>query len=242
MLLSEPNQRSFATSQAVFVDASTSAPNELRSIAAELGDAGARVVDAPILGRPESCGSWTMPIGGERPAFDRARPVLEEIAPSLHHVGALGAGHTIKLLNNMMFAAINVITAEAIGSCDYLDVDPARFVDIVAGSSAATVSPLFRSLAPRMLGQDLETVFTVQLLDKDLRLAVEMCQQAGVPLIAAPALQKATRDALERGLAEPTAPNSYSCTDTTAHAARRRSAACGHGAKENGGDSCRPWS
>ncbi|MEX2540644.1 MAG: NAD(P)-dependent oxidoreductase [Trueperaceae bacterium] len=202
VLLDSAFRSAFERSDAVFVDASTSSPDSIRTLADELGEPGERLVDAPILGRPESCGSWTMPVGGTAGAFERVQPVLGQVASRQFHVGELGSGHSIKLLNNMMFAAINVITAEAIGACGHMGVNPEAFVEIVGGSTAATVSPLFRSLAPRMLGEDLETVFTVRLLDKDLRLAVEMCQQAGVPLISAPALQEATRRALELGLAE----------------------------------------
>lgn len=186
----------------VFVDASTSAPEQIRTLAAGLGAAGARVLDAPILGRPGSAGEWTIPAGGEAAAFEVARPAFEALATRVFHVGALGSGHTIKLLNNMMFAAINVITAEAIGACDWLGIDPARFVEIVGGSAAATVSPLFRSLAPRMLGEKLDTVFTVGLLEKDLRLAVEMCEGASVPLVSAPVLKQVTGEALARGLGD----------------------------------------
>lgn len=193
-------RRAFQDGETIFVDASTSAPDEITALAATLGGAAERIVDAPILGRPGSVGSWTMPVGGSAEAFAAAVPALELIASRVVHVGKLGSGHSIKLLNNMMFAAINVITAEAIGACEWLGVEPAQFVDIVSGSTAATVSPLFRSLAPRMLGEQLETVFTVSLLDKDLRLAVDMCLAAGVPLVSAPALQEVTGAALAKGL------------------------------------------
>lgn len=195
-------RRAFNGSGAVFVDASTSAPEQIRSIAAGLGEAASRVLDAPILGRPDTAGGWTIPAGGEPAAFEAAYPTLGALATRVYHAGPLGSGHTIKLLNNMMFAAINVITAEAIGACGWLGVDPAKFVEIVGGSAAATVSPLFKALAPRMLGQDLETVFTVALLEKDLRLAVEMCEAAGAPLVSAPALRGVTREALARNLGE----------------------------------------
>lgn len=194
-------RRALDSSSAVFVDASTSSPYEIKSLAAGLQGAADRVLDAPILGRPESVGEWTMPVGGSAMAFEVARPVLEVIASRVFHVGELGSGHTVKLLNNMMFAAINVITAEALGACEWLNVDPAKFTEIVGGSTAATVSPLFRALAPRMVGEEMQTVFTVALLDKDLRLAVEMCRAVGVPLVSAPVLQEVTRVAMNRGLA-----------------------------------------
>lgn len=202
VLFDEAFRSAFAGSHAVFVDTSTSSPAEIKALAAELGPLGERLLDAPILGRPESAGSWTMPVGGSAPSFGAARTALDAVATRVFHVGGLGSGHAMKLLNNMMFAAINVITAEAIGACDRLGIDAAQFADIVGGSTAATVSPLFRSLAPRMAGENLETVFTVALLDKDLRLAVEMCQAAEVPLVSAPTLQRVTRAALDRGLGE----------------------------------------
>lgn len=202
-LFSHPGFRAaFAESQAVFVDASTSSPDQFRLLAADLGDLGNRVVDAPILGRPESAGQWTIPVGGTQAAFDKARPVLEHIAARVQHVGALGSASTIKLLNNMMFAAINVVTAEAIGACEWLGVKPETFVEVVGGSSAATVSPLFKSLAPRMLGEQLQTVFTVGLLEKDIRLAVDMCVNAGVPVISAPTLHEVASKAVGLGLAD----------------------------------------
>lgn len=185
----------------VVVDMSTSDPTSLRALADDLGSAGGWLLDAPILGRPDSCGSWTLPVGGPEEAVERARPVLELVARTVQRVGPRGSGHTIKLLNNMMFAAINVITAEVIGACERLEVEPKTFVELVAGSAAATVSPLFRDLAPRMLGEELETVFTVGLLHKDLQLAARMCEERGVPLIATRALQIAVARAMDAGCA-----------------------------------------
>jgi 3-hydroxyisobutyrate dehydrogenase-like beta-hydroxyacid dehydrogenase len=195
-------RRAFEAGGAVAVDTSTSDPASIRALAAELGVAGARLIDAPVLGRPDRCGAWTLPVGGEAAAVERARPVLERLAARVEHVGALGSGHTVKLLNNLMFAAINVVTAEAIAACDALGLDPARFVDLIAGSQAATVSPLFRDLAPRMLGEDHPTVFTVALLAKDLQLAARMCEDAGAPLVSARASQVVLAGALQLGLGE----------------------------------------
>ena len=206
-VLLEPSFRAaFEARDVIVVDTRTSDPASLRELAAVLGASQARLLDAPILGRPDSCGRWTIPVGGPEEAFRAATPVLSVLAQRLIHVGHLGAGHTIKLLNNMMFAAINVITAEAIGAAERLSdqhgISGRAFVDVVEASAAATVSPLFRELAPRMLGETGPTVFTTALLHKDLQLAVKMCETGGVPLIAARALQIATSRALEAGLGD----------------------------------------
>jgi 3-hydroxyisobutyrate dehydrogenase len=125
--------------------------------------------------------------------------VLEGIATRVFHAGASGTGHTIKLLNNLMFAAINTVTAEVIGACEHLDVPPERFLEVVGGSAAATVSPLFLNLVPRML-EPAPPVFTLDLMKKDLKLAVEMCKAGGATLYLAPALQTVTDLATAAGL------------------------------------------
>jgi 3-hydroxyisobutyrate dehydrogenase-like beta-hydroxyacid dehydrogenase len=195
-------RHAFEAGHAIAVDTSTSDPASLRTLVAELGVAGSRVIDAPVLGRPDRCGAWTFPVGGDPAAVEQARPILERLAVRVERVGEVGAGHTVKLLNNLMFAAINVATAEAIAACDTLGLDPARFVDLIAGSQAATVSPLFRDLAPRMLGEEQPTLFTVALLAKDLQLAARMCEDAGAALVSARASQVVVEGALELGLGE----------------------------------------
>jgi 3-hydroxyisobutyrate dehydrogenase len=193
----------FIGGRCLLVDTSTSDPASIRALADGLtAEAAARLLDAPVLGRPERCGAWTMPVGGDAAALTQARPVLEPLAARLEHVGPLGAGHAVKLLNNLMFAAINVVTAEAVAACDALGVDAERFVELVGGSQAATVSPLFRDLAPRMVGHESETVFTVALLAKDLQLAARMCEDAGATLVSARASQIVTSQALRMGLGD----------------------------------------
>lgn len=186
--------------QSVLVDTSTSGPSAARNLSARLTPAGAQLLDAPILGRPETCGSWTMPVGGSATVLERVRPVLERLAARVLHVGDTGTGHTIKLLNNLMFAAINAVTAEVIAACGHLEVRPERFLEIVGGSPAATVSPLFLDLVPRMIDPNAKAVFTLELLAKDLDLATQMCEQGGSTLILARALRIMTDLALAKGL------------------------------------------
>jgi 3-hydroxyisobutyrate dehydrogenase len=76
-----------------------------------------------------------------------------------------------------MFGAINAVTAEALTICEQSGVDPALFVDAVAQSGAATVSNLFKELAPRMIAGDDEPTFALELLAKDNRLALRLAQQ-----------------------------------------------------------------
>lgn len=187
-------------SQHLLIDTSTSDPDSVRALAEALRPRGAHVVDAPVLGRPDTCGQWTVPVGGAAEDVARARDVLAPLASRVVPVGDLGSAHALKLLNNLMFAAINSVTAEVLGSAQRVGVDPQRFVEVVEGSAAATVSPLFRALAPRMLAPEGDPVFTVELLAKDVRLARSMLERRGAEPRLAPILQSITERALERGL------------------------------------------
>jgi len=170
----------------VVVDLSTIDPGTARRSAAILAASGIAFLDAPVLGRPDVCGSWTLPVGGSADAFALADQVLAAIAERRVLVGDVGAGSVVKLLNNLMFGAINAVTAEILAVAERLGVPPARFVDVLAPSRAASVSGLFRDLGPRIAeGRYDEPAFTLALLQKDNDLAAEMLTGAGLqPVIA----------------------------------------------------------
>lgn len=129
-----------------------------------------------------------MPVGGKLEALEVARPVLEVLARTVTHVGGPGAGNAIKLLNNLMFGAINAITAEVFAAAALVGVSPRRFYETVANSGAATVSNLFRELGPKMLEDDFSPTFTVDLLHKDNKLAIEMLDDARASAVVGSAI------------------------------------------------------
>ena len=199
-----PFRSAFEAGDVVVVDMTTADPGSLRTLVEGLGSAGSRsrVLDSPVLGRPDRCGKWTLPVGGDAAVLERVRPVLERLAARVEHAGELGTGHIVKLLNNLMFAAINVSIAEVVAACEALGFPAERFVDLVGNSGAATVSPLFRDVAPRMLGGDHPVVFTMNLLAKDLQLAARMCEDVGAPIVSARASQIVMAGALRLGVGE----------------------------------------
>ena len=132
------------------VDHSTADPETARFAAELLGEAGIGWLDAPVLGRPTAVGKWALPVGATDGALARARPVLESYAGHVFEVGGPGAGHTIKLLNQMMFGAINAMTAEMMATAARLGVAPGRLYEIITASQAGTVSNLFRELGQRI--------------------------------------------------------------------------------------------
>jgi 3-hydroxyisobutyrate dehydrogenase len=168
----------------VIIDTSTSDPATSRSLAARATAAHIGYLDAPILGRPATAGRWTVPVGGEAAVLERARPVLEAFAASIVHVGPAGAGHTVKLLNQMMFAVINAATAELMAAAPRVGIAPALLYQAIVSSGAATVSGLFREAGGKIARADFSPVFSIDLLCKDTDLAVRMARAAG----AAPVL------------------------------------------------------
>lgn len=166
-----------AGANTVVVDLSTIDPDTARAAHATLAEDGVTYLDSPVLGRPDRCGSWTLVAGGPVESVTRVAPLLEKtVAARVMRVGDVGSGSAVKLLNNLMFGAINSVTAEALTICRQSGVDPSMFVDAVAESGAATVSNLFKELAPRMIAGDDEPTFALDLLAKDNRLALQLAQ------------------------------------------------------------------
>lgn len=185
---------------AVVADLSTIDPGSAKTASEILATNDVHYVDAPVLGRPDKIGNWTLPVGGDETACARAASVLEGTAASkVVRVGDVGAGSTVKVLNNLMFGAINAITAEALAACRLAGVDPTVFVQTVADSGAATVSNLFKELAPKMVAGDYEPAFSLGLLAKDNRLALQLVDEVGAHAPMAEVVDRVNSDTIELG-------------------------------------------
>lgn len=188
----------------IIVNLSTIDPTTARDAATELDARGARYVDAPILGRPASCGAWTLVCGGSEDDVALLDAVATgSIARAVIRVGEVGAGSTLKLLNNLMFGAVNTITAEVVDLAERAGLDPARFVEIISDSGAGHVSPLFRDIAPRMAAHSYDDpAFAVKMLAKDVRLGTELAAELGRPAPMANQIRKITDQAMADQLAD----------------------------------------
>lgn len=186
----------------VVVDLSTVDPFTTQKNAEQAKKLGVGYVDAPVLGRPQNCGRWTLPVGGEIGDIQRCRTVLGVLASNIIHVGPSGMGNVVKLLNNMMFGAINSVTAEIFAICAKFGMDPKTFYETIANSGAATVSNLFKELGPKILNRDFQPVFKVNLLHKDMMLGIEMAKRLDVPLFVSENNQLLNQMAKLMGLGE----------------------------------------
>ncbi|MCW2760684.1 MAG: NAD(P)-dependent oxidoreductase [Marmoricola sp.] len=164
------------------LDTSTVGPDDSRRIGAIALEAGTTYLDTPVLGRPDLVGGWTIPMGGPAAAYVAVVDVFEPLAKRVVHVGDLGAAATLKVANNLMFSVINAVTAVALLLAKAAGLDPGVFVDTVMDSGAATVSGLFRSIAPRAVNGDFAPTFSLDLVRKDNDLAVQLASSVGLEL------------------------------------------------------------
>jgi 3-hydroxyisobutyrate dehydrogenase-like beta-hydroxyacid dehydrogenase len=178
------------------VDMSTIGAEEARAIGAWLGERGARFIDAPVTGSSPKAedGTLTIMAGGERADFDRARPLFEAMGELIVHAGPVGHGQTVKVINNAVAAANCSAVGQALIAADAAGVDLDALVEVMGAGSGG--SAMLALKAGPMRAHDYTTLFKLEHMLKDVRLALEEAQAAGVPFPAA----SAARDVLAAGI------------------------------------------
>ena len=167
------------------VDMSTISPGDTVSIAERLAEHSVHMIDAPVTGSAPRAqeGSLTIMAGGPREDFERALPLLQVMGTVVEHVGELGKGEMLKLINNSLAAANACAVAEALVLARAGGVDLDALVRIAsAGSGGSTMLTL---KAGAMAAHDYTTLFKTEHMLKDVRLCLEEAQAAGVPFPAA---------------------------------------------------------
>jgi 3-hydroxyisobutyrate dehydrogenase-like beta-hydroxyacid dehydrogenase len=184
------------------VDMSTIAPSDTRRIGAALAERGIGFVDAPVTGsspRAED-GTLTIMAGGEAGGFERARPLFEVMGELVVHVGELGQGQTVKLINNAVAATNASTLAQAliVGRATGVDLD--ALVRVMGAGSGG--SAMLALKAGPMRAHDYSTLFKLAHMLKDVRLCLEEGQAAGVPFPAAAHTREVLSAAMGRGLGD----------------------------------------
>jgi 3-hydroxyisobutyrate dehydrogenase len=163
------------------VDMSTIAPSDTRRIAAALGERGVPMLDAPVTGSAPRAQGATLAImaGGAPEDFARARPLLETMGELIVHVGELGQGEMLKLINNALGAANAAALAEALLLARATNIDLDAFEQVVSRGSGASAQLELKAGAMRE--HDFTTLFKTAHMLKDVRLCLEEAQAAGMP-------------------------------------------------------------
>lgn len=167
----------------LLIDTTTSLPGTTRAVADGLGEQGTLVVDAPVSrGVPAARrGELSVMVGGGRPDVDRARPLLALLGTDIVHVGAVGAGHAVKLVNMMLMGVHLVTLAQAIGNGARFGLQPGEIVRQLADAPSASYMTAVH-LPQYVLGGTYESGFRLQLMAKDLHLARRMVMDLGLEL------------------------------------------------------------
>lgn len=122
------------TSGQIVIDFGTSLPQSTKEIGAKLAAQGARYLDAPLGRTPAHAkeGQLNIMCAGDMAAYEEAKPVLEVLAENVFHLGALGNGHTIKLINNFFGMTTAVAMSEAFATADAAGIDRQALYDVMA--------------------------------------------------------------------------------------------------------------
>jgi 3-hydroxyisobutyrate dehydrogenase len=172
------------------IDMSSSSPLGTRELGPVLAARGIALVDAPVSGgvRRARDASLAIMAGGEAAAIERARPVLACLGTHIFHAGPLGAGHAAKALNNYVSAAGLVAACEAVVAAQRFGLDPNTLVDILNASTGMNNSTQ-NKLRQFILSGSFDAGFTLGLMAKDLRTALEVARATSTPTpLAAPCI------------------------------------------------------
>ena len=184
----------------ILVDMSTIDPATWREVSDAARARGAESLGAPVSGGPADAGSGRLVflIGGEANVIDRCRPVLDALGSEIHHLGPLGSGHIVKLVNNVMSMSNVVAAAEAMVLGVRAGMDPQRLFDVLSTSGGR--SHHFLKRFPNVLAGDFTPYFSIALSRKDLSLALHMAESLGVPMLATSTVRQVYEAAGAAGL------------------------------------------
>ena len=167
----------------VLIDMTTATPFTLREIEQALAEVGVRVLDAPVSGGTTAAaeGKLTIMVGGDRELLERHRPLLGVLGGNIVHVGSVGQGKVVKMVNQMM-AAIHVLAiGEAFALGAKCGADPAVLYEVIKTSSGHSRMMDLR-LQDFILAGSFVPGFKLDLMKKDVNLAIDSAQALGAPL------------------------------------------------------------
>ena len=173
---------------AVAVESSTLTPGWVTDLADRVRQRGAAFLDAPVLGsRPQAdAGVLIFLVGGEAPAVERVRPLLEVMGGAVHHVGPTGQGAAVKLAANALFAVQVAAVGEWFHALRAAGLDADRVVEVL--SAVPVTSPAAAGALAAIAAGRFDPLFPIDLVEKDLGYGVALAEAGGVE---APATDRA---------------------------------------------------
>jgi 3-hydroxyisobutyrate dehydrogenase-like beta-hydroxyacid dehydrogenase len=185
---------------ALVVDHSTISPSVTRQLAAETEAAGGSWMDAPVSGGSEGAvnGTLSIMVGGIDSDLDRARPLFEAMGKTITHVGPVGSGQLVKLVNQMLVVVNQLAVSESLLFAEAAGLDLDATLRAVTGGAGG--SWMLANRGPQMIDRDWRPGFTIDLQLKDLRLVLEAADELGVPTLGTSLAFNLYRTLQEQGL------------------------------------------
>ena len=167
---------------AILIEMSTVSPAAIHRLAADVAARGGALLDAPVSGSPATleAGQLSFMVGGDPAVLERARPFLLAIGPTITHVGAAGLAKSMKIAVNQGLAVQMLAFSEAVLLAEKAGIDRERAVEVLLKSVVA--SPMVKYRGPFVLEMPAEAWFDVDMIQKDLRLALDMAHASGVTM------------------------------------------------------------
>jgi 3-hydroxyisobutyrate dehydrogenase-like beta-hydroxyacid dehydrogenase len=184
----------------VVVDCSTAEPGSTMKVAAAIAGKGGRFVDAPLVRTPKEAeeGRLGVMTGGDPEVIKEIRPILECFAEAIVHAGGIGAGHTLKLINNFIGLGTAAAVAEGIATAARAGVDMTALRDVVSSGGANSVM-FERLIKVPLANDDTAAKFAISNAAKDLRYYTNMAENLPVAGFVAEAVHQTFIMALNRG-------------------------------------------
>jgi 3-hydroxyisobutyrate dehydrogenase-like beta-hydroxyacid dehydrogenase len=166
----------------LLADMSTVSPEFSRALAVKVREKGADMVDSPVSGSVITLqqGKLSVMVGGRRETFDRLKPLLEDIGPKVTYVGDNGLALSMKIATNLSLAVQMLAFCEGVLLAEKSGIARPVAVDVLTHSAVA--SPMIQYRGPFVLQQPDEAWFDVNMMQKDMLLALEMGRKLDVPL------------------------------------------------------------
>ena len=184
----------------IIVDCSTADPNSTIALAEELAPLGVRLIDAPLGRSPKEAelGLLNTFIGPDDKTLNEVRPIIETWAENIIHVGPLGAGHKMKLINNFVAMSYVSIYAEAFTAAKKTGVPLKKFHEVI--SAGGLNSGMFQNVCNWVIGGDPKAhEFTIANCDKDVRYYNQLADAEGLTTVVASAVKQRYAMAMAMG-------------------------------------------
>jgi len=183
----------------IVVECSTVTVTRARELADAATRAGCIFIDAPVTGSKMQAagGELLFLVGAEDDALARIRPALEVMGKTIIHLGPVGSGALVKLINNFLCGVQAASLAEAIAVIERSELDHDRTVQAIVNGSPG--SPVMKTLASRILADDFSPNFYLHLLVKDMGYAIAEGESRGVPMKTAATALEVLRGAMAQG-------------------------------------------